>query len=72
MNDPLAPIVWPVAVIVVDDEMPLSLIDPLVVEMFPLVVDIFPIAVIVSFLSCCYLLIPQTAEPKYLRQFALQ
>ena len=44
-NVPTAPVISPVAVIVVDDEMPLPLIDPLVVDMFPLVVDMFPLVV---------------------------
>ena len=48
-NDPLAPVIFPVAVIVVDDELPLPLIDPLVVEMFPLNVDMFPFELIVPF-----------------------
>ena len=34
--------ILPVAAIVVDEEMPLPLIEPLVVDMFPLVVDILP------------------------------
>ena len=45
MNDPLAPVILPVAGIVVDDEMPLPLIDPLVVNMFPLVDDMSPLSV---------------------------
>ena len=49
VNDPLAPVILPVAAIVVDDEMPLPLIDPLVVDMFPLNVDMFPLELIVPF-----------------------
>ena len=51
VNDPVAPLILPVAVIVVDDEMPLPLIDPLVVDMFPLFVDMFPADVIVPFVE---------------------
>ena len=40
--------------IAVDDEIPLPLIDPLVVDMFPFVVDMFPYEVIVSFVVEMY------------------
>ena len=45
VNDPVAPIILPVAVIVVDGEIPLPLIYSLVVHMYPFVVDPFPHAV---------------------------
>ena len=44
MNDPVAPDIIPVSVVVVDDEVPLPLIDPLVVDTFPFVVDMFSFA----------------------------
>ena len=49
VNCPLAPVILRVAVIVVDDEMPLPLIDPLVVDMFPLNGDMFPFELNVPF-----------------------
>ena len=42
MHDRVAPVILPVAVFVVDGEMPLPWIVPLVVDMFPFVVDMFP------------------------------
>ena len=42
LNVPIDPVILPVAVIVVDGEIHLPLIDPLVVDMFPLVVNILP------------------------------
>ena len=86
MNDPVAQVIMPVAVTVVDDEIPFLLprTAPLVVDMFPFAVDMFPYEVIFPFvicsqlmrlfhaLSCCHLLIPQIADSKYLRQFAIQ
>ena len=42
LNVPTAPVISPYAVIVVDDKMPLPLIDPLVVDRFTLVVNILP------------------------------
>ena len=49
LNVPTAPVILPVAVIVVDDEMSLPLIDPVVADMFPLVVNMFPVAFIDPF-----------------------
>ena len=49
LNVPIDPVILPVAVIVVDDEMSLPLIDPVVADMFPLVVNMFPAAVIDPF-----------------------
>ena len=46
MSDPVAAIILPVAEIVVNDEMTLPLIVPLVVDMFPFVLDMFPDEVI--------------------------
>ena len=48
-HDAVAPLILPLAVIVVDDEIPLPLIDPLVVDVFPFVVDMFPDEAIAPF-----------------------
>ena len=48
-HDAVAPLILPLAVIVVDDEIPLPSIDPLVVDVFPFVVDMFPDEAIAPF-----------------------
>ena len=49
MHGPVVPDILPHAVFVVDDEIPLPLMDPLVVDMCLFVVDIVQGAVIVPF-----------------------
>ena len=53
VNDTLTPDILPLAVIAIDDELPLPLIGPLVVDMFPSVVDIFPDEVMVPLVEMC-------------------
>ena len=52
LNIPIAPVISPVAAIVVVDVKPLPVIDPFVVVMFPFVVGMLPPVVVMLSTTC--------------------